>query len=388
MEIEMDYGEGKLRFLKEFGVVLCVKCRCCVAPGVVKGHFRDGKLHLGVKRKGIDEIVAWMGGLDGLAMRVEDVKYPKPECVGVDGLEVFLGGCVCRWKMKKRVGEGDGEEDGKESGEEDGGENGEEDGGENGEENGGENGGEDGGENGGEDGREDEEEREERCCRFVCGSDRRMRDHGRTAHGWVSDVGKGRVGRDVVREEKFWERGVKFQRFFKLSSWNVSFEVRRKREGVLGEEDEDEDESKNENENEVGGTGWSERLERMMLEKKDENWKMLRDGRVDGEVGRVDVDNWLKMSGWKDILTGVRSENAKVWLRSVDVDGGEEEEVLEVCESFVGRLVRTMMVVVRSKEMDGQCLKLLNRREVGGEGDGKKMYVGHLVSTLDWYAKV
>jgi hypothetical protein len=75
-------------------------------------------------------------------------------------------------------------------------------------------------------------------------------------------------------------------------------------------------------------------------------------------------------------------------LRSVDVDGGEEEEVLEVCESFVGRLVRTMMVVVRSKEMDGQCLKLLNRREVGGEGDGKKMYVGHLVSTLDWYAKV
>ena len=124
-----------------------------------------------------------------------------------------------------------------------------------------------------------------------------------------------------------------------------------------------------------------------MLEKKDENWKMLRDGRVDGEVGRVDVDNWLKMSGWKDILTGVRSENVKVWLRSVDVDvgvdGSGKEEVLEVCEGFVGRLVRNMMVVVRSKEMDGQCLKLLNRREVSGEGDRKKMYVSHLVSTLD-----
>jgi len=49
-----------------------------------------------------------------------------------------------------------------------------------------------------------------------------------------------------------------------------------------------------------------------MLEKKDENWKLLRDGRVDGDVGRIDGDNWLKMSGWKDILTGVRSENVKV----------------------------------------------------------------------------
>ena len=58
METGMDYGEGKLRFLKEFGVVLCVKCRCYVAPGVVRGHFRDGKLHLGVKRKEINEIVA------------------------------------------------------------------------------------------------------------------------------------------------------------------------------------------------------------------------------------------------------------------------------------------------------------------------------------------
>jgi len=68
--------------------------------------------------------------------------------------------------------------------------------------------------------------------------------------------------------------------------------------------------------------------------------------------------------------------------------GSGEEEVLEVCEGFVARLVRNMMVVVRSPEMDGQCLKLLNRREAGDEGDGKKMYVGHMVSTLDWYVKV
>ena len=104
-----------------------------------------------------------------------------------------------REKRKKKVGEG-----------ENGEENGEGNSKENGEENGKENGGEDGRENGKENGKEDEEEREGRCCGFVCGSDRKMRDHRRTAHGWVSDVGKGRVRRDVVREEKFWERGVKF----------------------------------------------------------------------------------------------------------------------------------------------------------------------------------
>lgn len=43
---------------------------------------------------------------------------------------------------------------------------------------------------------------------------------------------------------------------------------------------------------------------------------------------------------------------------------------------------KNMMVVVRSGEMDSQCLKLLNRREVGGEGNGKPMYIGHLACTL------
>ena len=33
-----------------------------------------------------------------------------------------------------------------------------------------------------------------------------------------------------------------------------------------------------------------------MLKKKNENWEMLKNGRVNGEIRRVDVDNWLKMS--------------------------------------------------------------------------------------------
>lgn len=260
-EKEVKREEEKLRFLKEFGVVLCVKCGCCVAPGVVKGHFRDGKMHLGVKGKEINEIVAWMGGLDGLAMKVQDVKYPKPECVGVDGLEVFLGGFICGWKKMGEdgeelavVGEEENEEEEREGeGEGEGGEIGE-------------------------------------GCGFVCGSDHGMRKHGKTEHGWVSGVGRGRVGRGVVREKKFWEGGVKFQQFFKLSSWNVSFEVRRGGEGEGGS-DENEDGNEDENVNGKGGSDWRERLKRMMLEKKDENWKKLRDGRVDDQIGRVDVDD-------------------------------------------------------------------------------------------------
>ena len=50
-------GNGELKFLREFGVVLCVVCKCCVAPHVVVGHFRDGKAHRGVKMKRIEEMV-------------------------------------------------------------------------------------------------------------------------------------------------------------------------------------------------------------------------------------------------------------------------------------------------------------------------------------------
>ena len=122
-----------------------------------------------------------------------------------------------------------------------------------------------------------------------------------------------------------------------MNDWNVAFEVRR---DVVREEEEE------------GGVGegegeeWSRSLEKLMLEKKNENWEMLKNGRVDGEIGRVDVDNWLKMSRWKDVLKGVKMEKVKLWLEDV------EEEGLVVCEAFVGRLVRNMMVVVRSSDME------------------------------------
>lgn len=85
----------ELKFLSEFGVVLCVGCGCCVAPHVVKGHLRDGKAHKGVRGKKIKEIKEWMMGLEGLAMCVEDVRYPDRGSLGVEEMEVFSGGCVC-----------------------------------------------------------------------------------------------------------------------------------------------------------------------------------------------------------------------------------------------------------------------------------------------------
>ena len=86
---------GELRFLKEFSVVLCVLCSYCVAPSIVKGHFKDRKRHVGVKGKRIEEIDRWMMGLEGLAIRVGDVRYLGEESSGVEGLEVFLNECVC-----------------------------------------------------------------------------------------------------------------------------------------------------------------------------------------------------------------------------------------------------------------------------------------------------
>jgi hypothetical protein len=35
----MDYRERKLKFLKEFRIVLYINYRCYIALGIVKGHF-------------------------------------------------------------------------------------------------------------------------------------------------------------------------------------------------------------------------------------------------------------------------------------------------------------------------------------------------------------
>ena len=172
----------ELKFLSEFGVVLCVGCGCCVAPHVVKGHLRDGKAHKGVGGKKIEEIEEWMMGLEGLAMCVEDVRYPDRGSLGVEEMEVFSGGCVCCWQ----VGEGEGDET-------------------------------------------------TRDCGFVGGSERVMQEHGRKVHGWVNILKKGRRKNGEEREI-FWRSGVKFQRFFRLNDWNVAFEVRR---DVVREEEEE-----------------------------------------------------------------------------------------------------------------------------------------------------
>jgi hypothetical protein len=104
------------------------------------------------------------------------------------------------------------------------------------------------------------------------------------------------------------------------------------------------------------------------------------------DVGRVDVDYWLELSCWEDILKDVRKEKARVCLGIVEDGGGEG--ILGLCESFVTSLIRIMMVVIRSLKIENQYLKSLDRRETGGEGDGKPKYVGYTVSTMYWYVKV
>jgi len=54
-----------------------------------------------------------------------------------------------------------------------------------------------------------------------------------------------------------------------------------------------------------------------------------------------------------------------------------------VYKAFVRRLVRNMMVIIRSLDIEQQCLKILNRREASRKHDRRLMYVRHIVSTLE-----
>jgi len=54
-----------------------------------------------------------------------------------------------------------------------------------------------------------------------------------------------------------------------------------------------------------------------------------------------------------------------------------------VYKAFIRRLVRNIIVVIRSLDIEQQCLKILNRREASRKQDGKLMYVRQIVSTLE-----
>jgi hypothetical protein len=51
----------------------------------------------------------------------------------------------------------------------------------------------------------------------------------------------------------------------------------------------------------------------------------------------------------------------KVWLRAMENGGGGE--ISGLCEKSVTRLIRIMMVVMRSTEMENQNLESYNRRD-------------------------
>jgi len=57
---------------------------------------------IGCEGKENTGIGQWMMGVEALAMRVEDVRYPGEESLGVGGLEVFLNGRV--WLLASEHG--------------------------------------------------------------------------------------------------------------------------------------------------------------------------------------------------------------------------------------------------------------------------------------------
>jgi|FreactcultuFSWF8_1027224.scaffolds.fasta_scaffold00060_143 hypothetical protein len=58
--------------------------------------------NIGCEGKENTEIGQCMMGVEALAMRVEDVRYLGEESLGVEGLEVFLNGCV--WLLARKRG--------------------------------------------------------------------------------------------------------------------------------------------------------------------------------------------------------------------------------------------------------------------------------------------
>ena len=85
----------ELKFLSKFRVMLYVRCSYYVALYIIKGHLRNRKAYKGVRGKKIKEIKEWMIGLEGLAMYVEDVRYPNRRSLGIKEIEVFSGSYIC-----------------------------------------------------------------------------------------------------------------------------------------------------------------------------------------------------------------------------------------------------------------------------------------------------
>ena len=84
----------ELKFLSKFRVMLYVRCSCYVTLHVIKGHLYNRKAYKGVRGKKIKEIKEWIIGLEGLAIYVEDIRYPNRRSLGVKEIEVFLGSSI------------------------------------------------------------------------------------------------------------------------------------------------------------------------------------------------------------------------------------------------------------------------------------------------------
>lgn len=184
--------------------------------------------------------------------------------------------------------------------------------------------------------REEEGDKITRNYKFIGGSKRVIQEYRRKVYSQVNILKKGR--RKNSKEREIFQRSsIKFQRFFRLNDQNITFKVRR---DIIREEEEEGGVSKGK------GKEYSRSLEKLILEKKNKNQEILKNRRVNSKIRRVDIDNQLKMLRQKDILKGIKIEKVRLQLESI------KEEGLVVYKAFIRRLVRNIIVVIRSLDIE------------------------------------
>lgn len=187
-------------------------------PSIVRGHFRDRKKYIGIKRKRIKEINQQIIGLEGLAIYI-GLGFLGKESLGIKGLKVFLNRYIYYQEVSNK-------------------------------------------------------EDKVRVYKYISRSKYIIKEYRKKVYSQVNNIKKERIKKDIIKE-RFQRESIKFQRFFKLSSQNIEFKVRR--EVVIKKKDKEKKKEKKEKKDKVKERQ-SRRLERLILKKKDKNQKRLKEG--------------------------------------------------------------------------------------------------------------
>ncbi|KAL7940091.1 hypothetical protein V8C42DRAFT_364386, partial [Trichoderma barbatum] len=154
-----------------------------------------------------------------------------------------------------------------------------------------------------------------RACRFACFEEKWMKDHCRTAHGWVNQRPRGRISPKAIRqvEEGWsgmpWRTGVRCQRFFRTRAASGWFEVDGTMEADAEAEVETRAAARRGNNHDDGpddddnnNTGWQSVVKDHLAAVRAEREMAQRT--VDGRTGIDHESSWVRRVGSAKHLAG------------------------------------------------------------------------------------